>query len=75
MRNISNFTSHHINAVRYGSQSLSCVGPRLWKVLPKGFRKRFCKNSFFLAASENYARMALYTYLICHKKHGDRNVK
>ena len=34
LTNISNFTFHGINTVRYGSESSSYLGPRLWKILP-----------------------------------------
>ena len=45
LTNISNFTSRGINTVRYGSESSSYLGPRLWKILPdKNKKVQFIKD-------------------------------
>ena len=39
LRNTSNFAARRIKTVRYGSESLSYLGPRLWNILPNEYKK------------------------------------
>ena len=39
LRNTSDFTARRIKTVRYGSQSLSCLGPTLQDILPDEYKK------------------------------------
>ena len=38
LRNISDFAARRIKTVRYGSESLSYLGPRLWNILPDEYK-------------------------------------
>ena len=39
LRNTSNFAACRIKTVRYGLESLSYLGPRLWNILPNEYKK------------------------------------
>ena len=39
LRNTPNFAARRIKKVRYGSESLSYFGPRLWNILPDEYKK------------------------------------
>ena len=39
LRNNSDFAARRIKTVRYGSESLSYLGPRLWNILPDEYKK------------------------------------
>ena len=39
LRNTSNFDASRIKTVRYGSESLLYLGPRLWNILPDEYKK------------------------------------
>ena len=39
LRNTSDFVAHRIKTVRYGSESLPYLGPRLWNILPDEYHK------------------------------------
>ena len=39
LRNNSNFAARRIKTVRYGSESLLYLGPRLWNILPDECKK------------------------------------
>ena len=39
LRNISAFAARRIKTVRYGSESLSYLGPRLWNIFPDEYKK------------------------------------
>ena len=39
LRNTSDFAARRIKTVRYGSESLSYLGPRLWNILPDECKK------------------------------------
>ena len=46
LRNTSDFAARRIKTVRYGSESLSYLGPRLWNILPDEYKKvTICKTS------------------------------
>ena len=36
---LSDFAARRIKTVRYGSESLSYLGPRLWNILPDEYKK------------------------------------
>ena len=38
LRNTSDFAARRIKTVRYGSESLSYLGPRLWNILPDEYK-------------------------------------
>ena len=46
LRNNSNFVSRRINTVHYGSESLSHLGPKLWRILPDEYKQINCLNEF-----------------------------
>ena len=46
LRNTSNFAARPIKTVRYGSESLSYLGPRLWNILPDEYKKIQCVKDF-----------------------------
>ena len=39
LRNTSDFAACHVKKVRYGSESLSYLRPRLWDILPDEYKK------------------------------------
>ena len=46
LRNNSNFVSHRANTIYYGSESLSHLGPKLWRILRDGYKKLSSLNEF-----------------------------
>ena len=46
LRNTCNFVSRRINTVHYGTESLSHLGPNLWRILPHEYNKVKSLNEF-----------------------------
>ena len=46
LRNNCNFVSRRINTVYYGTESLSHLGPNLWRILPDEYKKVKSLNEF-----------------------------
>ena len=46
LRNNCNFVSRRINTVHYGTESLSHLGPNLWRILPDEYKKVKSLNEF-----------------------------
>ena len=46
LRNKNNFKSRRINCVRYGIDSLTYLGPKIWNIVPEDIKKSESLNVF-----------------------------
>ena len=46
LRNKINFKSRRINSVRYGIDSLTYLGPKIWNIVPEDIKKSESLNVF-----------------------------